>query len=341
MGKKKKRILVANANLVGVGGSELYTFDLIKALTKIEHIETEYFTFHKGGISDRIERELGVRFMSKNKYDLILATHVTSVKELFGKGPIVQICHGTIIDLEFPCLFADYHVAVSEEISQSLIEKGYDNEIVLNGLDLEHKRPLTRPRENVKKVLSLCQSEQANRFLRSVFEEVDIQFNSLNKFTNPVFNVVEEINRSDMVIGIGRSVYDAMACGRPCIIFDNRDYNGNRADGYLRPSKFYDYVKHNCSGRFLNRRYGKAEILREVSKYDPSDGQKLREIAVNDLNADNTVQRLLETAKKIGWKTRLKKWHRLSRNFKQFKRVCLYRKLYRWTKIGYFNKPYL
>src|SRR5690606_19581330 len=117
MGKDAKKILIATNHLESVGGSELYTYDLIKALSELAGIEVEYFTFDKGLISDKIEGELKIPFMSKKKYDLIFANHNTTVRELFSRAPIIQICHGVLPELEQPSPLADFHVSISEEVS--------------------------------------------------------------------------------------------------------------------------------------------------------------------------------------------------------------------------------
>src|SRR5690606_35238485 len=107
-------------------------------------------------------------------------------------------------------------------------------------------------------------------------DKTGVKFLHFNKFKNPTFDIECEINKADLIVGIGRSVYDAMACGRPCIVFDSRDYNGNRADGYLVPDLFDEFVQFNCSGRYRNIRFNEDDLIREFEKYDPNDGKKLR-----------------------------------------------------------------
>ncbi|MDM8176220.1 MULTISPECIES: glycosyltransferase family 4 protein [Olivibacter] len=340
MGKEVKKVLVATNHLEGVGGSELYTYDLIKALSELLGIEVEYFTFDKGLISDKIEGELKVPFMSKKKYDLIFANHNTTVRELFSRAPIIQICHGVLPELEQPSPLADFHVAISEEVSLHLNELGYQNEVILNGIDIQTKKPTSSPNQKLKRVLSLCQSEKANIALKEICASKGLDFSSYNKHKNPIIEVEKVINRFDLVVGIGRSIYDAMACGRPCLIYDNRGYNGNRADGYLRPEKFWKYITKNCSGRYLNRQYKETELIREMEKYDPKDGERLREIALSTLNAHDMARNLLLMTDYLTWQNRLNKWKRFTSNTKLVKRAFFYKRIYNATKWTYFNKTY-
>ncbi len=319
--ERPKRILVSVYSMDHVGGSELYTFDLLKELRRRGGLEIEFFTIHQGWLSERVQDELAIPWMSRDRYDLILASHNATVDVIHDKGPTVQICHGAILGLEHPSLYADYHVGITKEVCDSLTAKGYPNRLVLNGLDLNEKKPVNPVNDTLKTVLSLCQSEEANEMLANVCNRLGLTFNYFNKHKNPTFGINDEMNKADMVIGIGRSTYDAMACGRPCIVFDARDYNGNKADGYLEPELFHAFVQHNCSGRYRDLQFDEDDLMREFEKYNSKDGEKLREIAVEKLNVARTTQELLDVANLITWQTKMKKNTRVFRTrFRQLRR---------------------
>lgn len=315
--KHIQQVLVATNHLCWIGGSELYTYYLIKALSERKDIEVEYFTLEDGLISDKIENELKVRFKSRQDYDLILASHRTTVRKLYKNGPIVQICHGIFPEEEQPSPFADYHIGISEEVSRHLSFLEYPNQVIPNGIDTEHFKPENPVNPRLRSVLSLCQSEHANAVLRDICAKENLEFNCIDKNRNPRFDVSGDINKADLVVGIGRSVYDAMACGRPCVIYDNRHYNGNRGDGYLHPAKFPEFVKRNCSGRYLNKHFSEQELTDEIRKYNPDDGALLRSLALKNLNIDAVATQLLRSLERIRLDHRFKKWMRATRNRKQ------------------------
>lgn len=279
-------VLVGNNHLESIGGSEMYTYDIIQSLSKKEDVSVEYFTFHQGQVSEKIEKDLQVSFRSKDKYDLVIASHYPVIQELFLLGPTIQICHGIVPGLEEPNPLADIHVSVSQEIADSLKRKGCKSEILLNGLDLQTKNDHKPIHNTVKRILSLCQSEKANEVLKEICQEEDWHFTAFNKNINPTFHIEDMINDHDMVIGLGRSCFDAMACGRPVVIYDQREYNGNLADGYLHPELFDSFVLHNCSGRYAKKVLDKAGLKKEILKYRPEDGRELRKIAEQKLNVD-------------------------------------------------------
>ncbi len=291
MPKTDKKILVACNHLFSVGGTELFTYYLIKAIK--DHLKVEYFTHHPGEISDKIESDFGVVFKSDNHYDLIIASHTTTVNYLYGQGPIVQVCHGPIPELEQPSPLADRHIAVSEEVRQYLDQKGFKADVVLNGVDLEVFYPKNPIGKTAKTILSLCQSNEANEWLEEICRDIEVNFLAINKHENPVFHLADEINKADMVIGIGRSAYDAMACGRPCLLFDNRVYNGPFGEGYLHPSRFHDFVRFNCSGRFSKKTLSKADLKKEILNYSAEDGIQLRKIAEESLDLYKNTSNIL------------------------------------------------
>lgn len=318
---RRKKILVACNHLATVGGSELYTFYLIKALKKLRKYEVSYFTHSKGIISERIEKELGVPLKSGSQFDLIIASHNTTVNFLFGQGRILQVCHGPIPEMEQPSPLADYHIAVSEEVKAHLASLGFPSTVVLNGIDMDTFSQEVPISEKPQRVLSLCQSKEANEWLLEICEEENLKFTAINKHRNPSFRVNKEINNADLVIGIGRSVYDAMACGRPCILFDKRSYNGNLGDGYLKPDNFSDFVRYNCSGRFARRRFSKSEMKKELGKYQKQDGVALRQIAFQRLNLQTNTNTLLQIG--FGIKKASHMRHRLQvlLNWAKFKNI--------------------
>lgn len=312
--KRPKKVLVGTRHLYQVGGSELYTIDLLRALKSRQDVEVEFFTLYEGELSERVEREYGIPFMSKEKYDIIFASHTVTVDALRKRGPVIQICHGIFPEVEQPFPYADYHVGISQEICDHLQKENYASQLVLNGLDLEEKRPQGTPSDELKTVLSLCQSEEANELLAKVCIRAGVELFHYNKNKNPTFNIQNEINKADMVVGIGRSIYDAMACGRPCIVFDWRDYNGNKGDGYLHPHLFEQFVQTNCSGRYRNLEMDEEALLREFGQYNANDGLLLRRLAEERLDIRKTAEELLQIEQNIDIQAKFAKWKRVSKH---------------------------
>ena len=291
-------VLVANHFFMKVGGTETFCFALIQELKRRGHT-VEYFTFFKGEVSDKIENELDVKFMSKNSYDLILANHFTTVRFLAHRGKIIQTCHGVYPALEQPSKFADGHIAISEEVSNYILKKGFTNQVILNGIDCVRFDVKNTLNPQLKKILSLCQSETANNFLREACKNLHVGFSQLDKSINPIWEVEKAINEADLVVGLGRSAYEAMACGRTVLVFDDRNYFDSFSDGYLNKDNVDNSIINNCSGRFFKRKLDFEQLVNELQKYNPQDGIFLRDYALEYINVRKQVQKYLDYADSI------------------------------------------
>lgn len=292
-----KSILIANNHLKTFGGSETYTFTLIEKL-KQRGYDVEYFTFEKGEISNRIENNLKVSFKSKDKYDLILANHNTCVNYLKDKGFIIQTCHGIFPELEQPSIYADFHFSISQEVANHLALQNFPSIIRMNGIDTKRFRKINEINDELRNVLSLCQSDEANIFLKKICDRLGLNFTYLNKFENGVWNVEDLINKNDLVIGLGRSAYEAMACGRPVIVYDNRPYSESFADGYL-VNVLVNSLINNCSGRFYKLKMNEQMMIQEFLKYKKEDGEILRNFIVENMNIDDVVDDYISFALRL------------------------------------------
>ena len=289
-------ILIANHHLKRTGGTENYTYALIAEMLRQGH-DVEYFTFKKGYVSKKIEA-LGVRFMSRRHYDLILANHNTTIQLLYRRGFIIQTCHGMLPPLEQPSKYADAYVSVTREVHDHLQKKGVTSTVIHNGIDCRRFLPVRELSSRLTSVLSLCQSDEANSLIEEVCMGQGISYLSADKAMDNVWHVEELINRADLVVGIGRSLYDAMACGRTVISFDKRKYSGALGDGYLNAFNIERSLEHNCSGRGSGRTMDATLFAEELKKYNPIDGKVLREFALQQLNIEKSVHHYLAIAEK-------------------------------------------
>jgi len=297
------KILVTNHWLKKWGGSETFTYTLIEELVRLGH-DVDLFTLHPGLVSDRIKTDFNINIRLQKKYDLVLANHNTTVKTVRYAitSRIVQTCHGTIPSLEQPDHAADTYVAISEEVQQHLRQKSFKSVLIHNGINCDRFKPQVpitachpEPVEGLlpKTILSMVFSDAANTVIKQACDMLGIKLITLNKHKNPVFNVAHYMNKADLVIGLGRCAYEAMACGRPVIVYDARPYMPSYADGYLDPETLTESIKYNCSGRRFKKEFTANDLVTEIQKYNPQHGDYLRNFALNHLNIQTQVQKYL------------------------------------------------
>lgn len=292
------RILVGNNGLGLPGGSETYTYALIKELVKRGHQVTAVGKEGPGLISKKLG-ELGVKCFFEpvsGTYDLILLSHSSSidlVKNVIGFK--VQTCHGIYPALEQPVPRMDAYVSISQEVYLHLKSLGYYSTIIPNGVDCDRYKPTTPINEKLTTVLSLAHSEPANQIIREACKIANVNLIINNKFKEWKWEVDEIINQSDLVISLGRGAYEAMASGRNVIIFDQRNYTNMPAigDGIITKDNVDDYLKNNCSGRYTKRVFDSQILAEELLKYNPQHGKDLREYALENLNIEKQVDKYL------------------------------------------------
>lgn len=299
------KILLGTHYLAKTGGTESYTYALAIELKRMGH-DVEHFAIVKGGVSSMLE-EKGVPFMSADHYDLILANHNTVVEKLWQYGYLIQTCHGNIAELEQPSPWADKYVSVSEEVKVHLQDKGFQSVVISNGIDCNRFCPKKPVSEKLTTVLSLCQSDVANDFIRKCCEAINVKFLCSNKYTDNVWSIEELINESDLVVGLGRSAYDAMACGRCVLVYDYRDYMGEfLGDGMLTPENIHKNMYCNCSGRANRIHYDEQSFIEEMQKYSPQLAAWSRDFALENLNIEKAVEKYLDIYKGINYKQQLR-----------------------------------
>lgn len=280
------KILLTNLFLVDFCGSECWTYAMAKELSRIGH-EVYVYTPKIGPFFEEFKRS-NLQFADNGKFDLILDNHQVVKRGNFS-GFVIHTCHG-IIDEEKP-MTRVLNVAVSNKVS----EKYKLNTIIPNGIDTNRfycKIPLNT---RIKRVLSLCKSDSANRVLMEICNKNNVKFEST--FHNEVFNIEDKINESDIVVGVGRSLLDAMACGRPVVSFDDRNYYSTRmlGHGYITPDKFKFQQIDNFTASSIGTSLSKEDLEREIfEKYNPKDGEVNRQFIIENLSIEKAVERYLE-----------------------------------------------
>lgn len=289
------RILLGNNHLHTVGGTETFTYTLAQALVSMGH-SVDILTLVPGQVSVLLERNFGCNINKlAESYDKVILNHNSTVsfaKRYIDPAQIVQVCHGTIPDLEQPAAGVS-HVSISSEVHNHLLKQGYSSSIILNPIDCKKYSPEQPISNSLQKVFSLAQDEGFNNTLQNVCNRKGIAFAKRNKHVNPVIDLNKEMLSADLVVTLGRGCYESMACGKSVLIADAREYQGGLMDGMVKSDNFSDFIENNCSGR--TRRINPTEdaIVAELEKYSADDGILNRTIAENLFDAQKIAQQYL------------------------------------------------
>ncbi len=290
------RILVANHHLCQWRGSERFTVTLVKELVRRGH-EVHVYACLLGAVAQRlsrISRLLRSDELSWRRYDLALISHNTCQAAFENRAPVVMTCHGTVPLQEQPVTGADAYVAVSEEVQDHLRARGFSALVIRNAVDCEDFRP-TRPLSpTLRRVLLLSNYTGAVDGARAACEMVGAEFEWVGGPRSRA-DVAGAINAADLVVTVGRGVYESLACGRNVVVFDRRDYDPVQgADGFATPDTLPEMLRCNCSGRARALDWGVDELAGAFQRYDPRLGEANRAFALEHFNVRSAVKRYLE-----------------------------------------------
>ena len=283
----RKRILIATNHLDRLGGSETWTYTMAKEFER-RGWKVEVFTLQNGELADK----LPIVEQATGEYDLILINHTTCIEALKdAKGKKVMTCHGIFPALEQPVQGADYYVSISEEVHEHMKEKGFEATIIRNGIDCDRFKPKKKIEKKAKRVLCMCQGEEARENVRKACEEIGLEFDDT---AERIWDVEGKINKADIVFTLGRGAYEAMACGRAVIVYDSRPYSPTKtADGIVTRKTAKEIAKNNFSGRRYKIRWTVPDIKREIKKYKQEMGADNRSIALESFNVKKQAEKYI------------------------------------------------
>lgn len=274
-------ILITNLNMWPFRGTENWCYAMGTELKRRGHNVSIYSPSPRQGIP--YFKQAGIDYVTIGDFDLVLDNHCVIYSGIKFKN-IIHTCHGTI-PVERP-LKGAINVAVNERVCKAWKL----DTIIKNGIDCERMKPTTIPKDKIETVISLCSSEISDKVLKDLCDKMG--YNLITTHNKEVFNVNELINKADIAFGVGRSVYDAMACGRPVISFDNRFYLPRmHGCGYITPDVVANNVD-NMTG--VDKQWTIDKLIEELKKYNPEDGQRNRDYIIKNLNIKDTVDKYLE-----------------------------------------------
>ena len=277
------KIVIANIWLVRAGGTECWCWAMADELRRRGH-DVALYTLNPGSFLERTGLRLAA---SGESFDLILDNHgVTAGK--FG-GVTIHTCHGVIPE-ESPMPTADANVAVSKRVANRWGLK----DIITNGVDTERFKCTAAPGDTLHSVLSLCKSNTADAMLTDACRLAGVELRTT--FGRESFDIENLINGADLVVGVGRSVLDAMSCGRPVVSFDDRGYYAVRyhGGGYIRRDQYNLAEDDNFTGVSTGKSWDAESLAVELKKYNPADGAKNRNWILKNHAVSDAVDKYLK-----------------------------------------------
>jgi glycosyltransferase involved in cell wall biosynthesis len=282
-------VLLTNNHLMTYGGTENWTYTVYKKLIQLGFNVDVFSLKHNVTFSGRFKNFY--RSTPKNEYDLVLCNHNSCFNLILNKvkyKKLTFISHGTIPYLEKPLAGADRYISVSKEIQSHILKRGFESDVVLNPIDLEVYYPSKPLNLKIENIFSLCQQQAASNKIKTL----GINTFQIEKVRRELSH--KDYNDSDICVGLGRSAFESLACGRPVIVYDYRGYNGELYDGIISKDNISELIKNNCSGRRYKMSFSLDQIKSDIETSYIADTDYYRSIAEKYFNVNKIIKQLIK-----------------------------------------------
>lgn len=285
------KILLTNHALDRCYGTENWTLEMARELAVRKH-DVHVYSPHPGKMALRIARFCNVLAdFSGHRFDLALVNHYWEMPHPQADR-IIYTVHGTQNGLEEPPPDGTV-VAVSEEAARGRYP------VIRNGINCEAFWPWSSINQKPEQVFYLSHPDYASPSAIKIISDA-CRIAGIERFewlVDEAEYVMPFILAADIVVGYGRGLMEAMACGRNVVSADCRTnyMDGFRGGGLVTNENFHVLKQDNFTGRVSGQRQFDVESLaREFAFYDPHLGQWLRERMVAEFNVKNTVEQYLK-----------------------------------------------
>ena len=82
-----------------------------------------------------------------------------------------------------------------------------------------------------------------------------------------------------------------MACGRPVLVLDDRQYLSEMGDGIILPENIEEIMKNNCSGRRFKFTDTKKLLNDALEQYNPEYSKFYRDYALEYFDVKKNIDR--------------------------------------------------
>jgi hypothetical protein len=293
--------IVVSTHHLGLGGSESYLLTVAEQLQRLGHGVTVFAG--SLGPGAEIGRARGLEIQNREDElpetcDVVFSNEsVTAYKlaERYSTTPQVYALHAETLDLSVPPQLPGLVQAVvvlHDRVDRRAQALAHVPELVRlrQPVDTERFRPRGALRNPARRVLLLgnyVTAERRDLVLRAC-EAEGLECVQLGATSSVTVEPEHELCRADIVIGKGRAIVEAMACGRAAYVYDL--YGG---DGWVTPERYGLLAADNFGGQAEATATDLARLRRDLEAYSPEMGPANRDLAVANHSATRHAQELV------------------------------------------------
>jgi hypothetical protein len=293
--------LILATNHLGLGGSESYLLTVAGHFERLGH-DVTLFAPEPGAGAD-LARSLGLAVVDAaglpSACDAALAQDAGVSLELAGRYPDARqvfVAHSEIFDLQLPPQLsgAVSHVVVLNDVVERRVRAlAVRPEIVRLRQPIDQGRftPQGPLPQIPRRALLLTNNPVADRMgmIEAACAGNGLELVKVGGAAGQTEDPRPALFAADIVIGYGRSILEAMSCGRAAYVYDR-----SGGDGWVDPESYPAIEAGGFSAR-SGRGVVDAEQLREdLGRYDPTMGPVNHDLVIVNHRANVHAERLIE-----------------------------------------------
>ncbi|WP_203568010.1 glycosyltransferase family protein [Aestuariimicrobium ganziense] len=235
------------------------------------------------------------------RYDLAIVNHNETMRSLRRAAvrSRIMVIHGVVPALEWPVLGADAYVSVSEYVASFVPVR---STVIGNPIDVDHFVPTGAVNSTLTRVAMVSNHESpATEILQEACSRLGVELDlvGLNTKLGPTSDPKSAMDAADLVVGVGRTALEAMACGRNVYCMGPRG-----ADGMITWGNVDELARWNFNGAKSGALPTAGRLAAGLAAgYDPS--RSLRGYVVAHHAPGVVAQQYLDLAESVGWRQRV------------------------------------
>jgi hypothetical protein len=296
-------LVVLATNHLGLGGSETYLLTVAEQLDRLGHEPVVYT--REPGAGAELARDRGISVVDPDSLpggcDAVLAQDAGVSLELASAYPDashVFVAHSDSFDLQSPPRLegaVDVVVALNDRVLSRLRAMAIDAEIIRlrQPIDIERFRPLGPLRESPKTALLLSNNLVEDRIamLEAACADSGLELSRLGgeSAEDQSGDIRPALAEADIVVGYGRGVLEAMACGRAAYVYDRHG-----GDGWVTAESYAALEGDGFGGRGEVVTIDPKRLAEDLPSYVAAMGPVNHDLVVAHHRANAHVEQLVE-----------------------------------------------
>ena len=293
--------LILATNHLGLGGSESYLLTVAEQLDRLGHDVTLFTPEPDSGVEVARERGLVVAGEAslEEDYDAALVQDAGvsyQIADLCPGIPQLFVAHSARFDLQAPPQLdgmVGVVVALNDRVASRMASLASRVEVVRlrQPIDIERFRPRGELPQVARSALLLSNTPNADRLamLEAACAEAGLELSRLGGRTGHTTDPRPALAAAEIVIGYGRSILEAMACGRAAYVYD---WKGG--DGWVTAESYSAIEAYGIAGGGTDAVLDATRLAEDLSGYSASMGPVNHDLIIANHRAGVHAQQLLE-----------------------------------------------